>query len=70
MIRRCQTSDTKEIFEIINDASQAYKGVIPADCWKEPYMPMAELEHEIEQGVVFWGHEEDGKLLGVMGSSR
>jgi hypothetical protein len=70
VIRRCQTSDTKEIFEIINDASQAYKGVIPADCWKEPYMPMAELEHEIEQGVVFWGHEEDGKLLGVMGSSR
>jgi N-acetylglutamate synthase-like GNAT family acetyltransferase len=41
--------------------------VIPADRWHEPYMPMAELEAEIEAGVEFWGYEEDGELLGIMG---
>jgi N-acetylglutamate synthase-like GNAT family acetyltransferase len=55
------------IFEIINDAAQAYRGVISDDCWKEPYMSSAELRYEIENGVVFWGLEQDGQLLGVMG---
>ncbi len=55
------------IYEIINDAAQAYNGVIPPDCWKEPYMSKDELRHEMDAGVVFWGHEEDGQLLGVMG---
>jgi GNAT superfamily N-acetyltransferase len=55
------------IFEIINDAAQAYRGIISDDCWKEPYMPSAELRQEIEDGVVFWGLEQDGQLLGVMG---
>ena len=52
---------------IINDAAHAYQGVIPADRWKEPYMDREYLEHEIEAGVVFWGWEEEGELLGVMG---
>jgi N-acetylglutamate synthase-like GNAT family acetyltransferase len=52
---------------IINDAAQAYKGVIPADRWKDPYMAREYLDHEIESGVVFWGWEEEGELLGVMG---
>jgi GNAT superfamily N-acetyltransferase len=52
---------------IVNDAAQAYRGVIPADRWREPYMPLDELEAEIEDGVVFWMAEEDGRLLGVMG---
>jgi len=55
------------MFEIINDAAQAYKGVIPADRWHEPYMPQEELANEIRSGVVFWGLEADGKLTGVMG---
>jgi len=55
------------IFAIVNDAAQAYRGVIPADRWHEPYMPMAELEGEIAAGVQFWVAEADGKALGVMG---
>ncbi|MGQ0650825.1 MAG: GNAT family N-acetyltransferase, partial [Betaproteobacteria bacterium] len=55
------------ICEIINDAAQAYKGVIPADRWHEPYMPMAELEAEIAKGVQFYGCRADGELEGVMG---
>ncbi len=52
---------------IVNDAAVAYRGVIPEDCWSEPYMPAEELQGEIEAGVVFWGCEEDGGLVGVMG---
>ncbi len=55
------------MYEIINDAARAYKGVIPADRWHEPYMPMEELKHEIDDGVQFWGYEEAGELIGVMG---
>ncbi len=67
MIRECTESDFKTMLEIINDAAQAYKGVIPDDCWNEPYMSSEELRFEIEDGVVFWGLEQDGQLLGVMG---
>jgi N-acetylglutamate synthase-like GNAT family acetyltransferase len=67
MIRECKESDFKTIFEIINDAAQAYKGVIPRDRWHEPYMPFEELRKEIEDGVIFWGLEQDGELIGVMG---
>ncbi len=55
------------MIETINDAAQAYKGVIPEDCWNEPYMSSEELRVEIEDGVVFWGLEQDGQLLGIMG---
>jgi N-acetylglutamate synthase-like GNAT family acetyltransferase len=67
MIRECTETDFTSLFEIINDAAQAYKGVIPEDRWHEPYMLMEELRKEIEDGIVFWGLEQDGKLLGVMG---
>jgi len=67
MIRRCNSSEFGTIYEIINDAARAYKGVIPEDRWKEPYMGREELLHEINSGVVFWGYEEDNELLGVMG---
>lgn len=67
MIRKCKKTDFEEIYSIINDAAIAYKGVIPDDRWKEPYMPREELLHEIDHGVMFWGYEEDGKLTGVMG---
>ncbi len=67
MIRRCDDKEFDGILSIINDAAQAYKGVIPVECWKEPYMPKEYLRHEIDTGVVFWGYEEKGDLLGVMG---
>jgi len=67
MIRRCDESECEVINAIINDSAQAYKGVIPTDCWKEPYMSRHELKHEIEEGVMFWGFEDDGELVGVMG---
>ncbi|MGD8315698.1 MAG: GNAT family N-acetyltransferase [Syntrophobacterales bacterium] len=67
MIRKCDDTDFETIYEIINDGAEAYKGVIPADRLKEPYMDRDELRHEIEAGVEFWGYEEAGELLGVMG---
>ena len=68
MIRPCTDSDVPEIFTIVNDAAQAYRGVIPADCWHEPYMPLEELKEEIAEGVKFWGYEDDSQLIGVMGT--
>ena len=67
MIRQCGSSDFKRIHMIINDAANAYQGVIPVDCFHEPYMSEDELRHEINEGVVFWGYEDDGELVGVMG---
>ena len=67
MIRPCTNSDVSKIFANINDAARAYKGVIPADRWHEPYMPLEELQVEIAAGVKFWGYAEHGRLIGVMG---
>ena len=67
MIRKCDDTDFETIYEIINDGAEAYKGVIPPDRLKEPYMDREELRHEIDADVEFWGYEEAGELLGVMG---
>ena len=67
MIRPCRSDEFGAIGEIINDAAQAYQGVIPEDRWHEPCMSLAELKEQMERGVVFWGMELDGKLGGVMG---
>jgi len=67
MIRRCDERDFEVIWAIINDGAQAYKGTIPSDRWTEPYMSREKLQHEIDDGVVFWGCEEAGVLVGVMG---
>ena len=67
MIRKCTKDDLPTMYVIINDAAQAYKDVIPDDCWHDPYMPLDELKQEIEDGVMFWGIEEEGNLVGVMG---
>jgi GNAT superfamily N-acetyltransferase len=66
-IRPCRDDDRAAIFTIVNAAAEAYRGVIPADRWHEPYMPRDELDREIAAGVVFWGYEQDGRLTGVMG---
>ena len=55
------------MLEIVNAAAEAYRGVIPADRWQEPYMPAAEFDGEIASGVTFWGYEAEGALVGVMG---
>jgi len=67
MIRRCDNSDFDTIWTIINDGAQAYKGIIPADRWTEPYMPREELQRQISEGVVFYGFEESATLAAVMG---
>jgi N-acetylglutamate synthase-like GNAT family acetyltransferase len=66
-IRPCTERDRDAILEVINDAAQAYRGIIPGDRFHDPYMPREELEREVEHGVRFWGFEQDGELLGVMG---
>jgi N-acetylglutamate synthase-like GNAT family acetyltransferase len=67
MIRRCTENDFEIMYLIINDAAGAYKGVIPADRWKEPYMSKDELRCQIDEGVEFWGYENGGDLIGIMG---
>ena len=70
MIRRCRDEDVAAIFDIVNQAAAAYRGIIPADRWHEPYMAREQLDGEIAAGVVFWGHERDDRLTGVMGIQR
>ena len=66
-IRPCRADDRAAILAIVNAAAEAYRGVIPADRWHVPYMPSAQLDEEIAAGVTFWGYEQDGTLVGVMG---
>ena len=66
MIRQCDDQEFDVIWAIINDGAQAYKGIIPEDRWKEPYMSRDELRQEVDEGVLFWGWEA-GELVGVMG---
>ena len=66
-IRPCRDDERAAILAIVNAAAEAYRGVIPDDRWHEPYMDARELDHEIADGVVFWGYETDGELVGVMG---
>jgi GNAT superfamily N-acetyltransferase len=67
MICRLLLSDLNSLQWVINDAAEAYKGVIPEDQWKEPYMSTEELQKEIEADVEFYGWMEEDILLGVMG---
>jgi GNAT superfamily N-acetyltransferase len=66
-LRPCGEEDLATMLAIINAAAEAYRGVIPADHWHEPYMPEAELQAEIAAGVGFWGLETEDGLIGVMG---
>ncbi|MAF39576.1 MAG: GNAT family N-acetyltransferase [Chloroflexi bacterium] len=70
MIHECAAADFEAIYEIINDAAEAYRGIIPPDRWHEPYMPREELREEITAGVAFLGYEQDGELAGVMGTQH
>jgi GNAT superfamily N-acetyltransferase len=66
-IRPCRDDERAAMLAIVNAAAEAYRGVIPADRWHEPYMPLRELDEEIAAGIAFWGYEADGALLGIMG---
>ncbi|MEA2377829.1 MAG: hypothetical protein QOI45_2682 [Thermoleophilaceae bacterium] len=66
-IRPCRDDEREAILAIVNSAAEAYRGAIPVDRWREPYMPAEELAGEIEAGVAFWGYELEGELAGVMG---
>ena len=66
MIRECQPNDINRIYLIISEAAQAYEGVIPADCYHQPYMPMDELQQEMKL-MTFFGWEANRELIGVMG---
>ena len=67
LVRKSVPEDFEAILAIVNDAAQAYRGVIPDDRWHDPYMSAAELAREIDDGIGFWVAEDEGRLLGVMG---
>ena len=67
VIRRCRSDETPTILAIVNAAAEAYRSVIPADRWHDPYMPSSQLERDIAAGIEFWGYELEGSLIGVMG---
>lgn len=67
MLKPCIEADLTSISEVINDGARAYHGVIPAECWHEPYMPIEALRREIDDGVRFLGYVLGGSLVGVMG---
>ena len=69
MIRQCRDSDTPRIYFIINEAAKAYQGVIPADCYHQPYMSDNELRQEMQR-ITFYGWQEDDELVAVMGLER
>ena len=67
MISEYKKTDTSKILYIINNASLRYKGVIPNDCWHEPYMSKQELINEFNEGVRMYGYHDNNKLIGVIG---
>ena len=66
-IRKAVEGDLGSMLTLVNDAAQAYRGVIPVDRWHDPYMPENELANEIQDGISFWVAEEEGQLLGMIG---
>lgn len=66
-LRLCTEDDLHTMLAVINDAARAYKGVIPAECYHEPYMPEEELRDAFARKVIFWAYEDNGEILGVMG---
>ena len=67
MICKLPASESNSVLRVVNDAAQAYKGVIPEDRWKEPYMSAEELKWEITSGVQFYGFKKEDELVAVMG---
>lgn len=70
MVYKVPESESNFLLNVVNDSAEAYRGVIPADCWKEPYMSTEELHKEIASGVQFYGYKENSLLLAIMGIQR
>ena len=70
MISEYKKTDISKILHIINDASLRYKGIIPDDCWHEPYMSERELVDEFKNGVRMYGYHLNNKLIGVIGIQK
>jgi len=63
-------SDSSKILYVINDAAVRYKGIIPDNCWHEPYMSEQELVDEFTDGVRMFGYNHNNKLIGVIGIQK
>ena len=70
MITKYTKKDIPNILSVINDAALKYKGIIPDDCWHEPYMSEQELIKEFNNGVHMFGYRSNDKLIGVMGIQK
>ena len=70
MISEYKKNDTSKILHVINDASLRYKGIIPNNCWHEPYMSEQELIDEFSNGVRMFGYHHNNKLIGVIGIQK
>jgi GNAT superfamily N-acetyltransferase len=69
VIDQCQPQDIESIYTVINESARAYQGVIPPDCYHEPYMSIGELSREMGE-MSFFGWRDGGQLVGVMGFQR
>ena len=67
MINEYTKKDISKILHVINDASTIYKGIIPDNCWHDPYMSEQELIDEFDDGVRMFGYHYNNKLIGVIG---
>ena len=67
MITEYTKKDVSNILSVINNAALKYKGVIPDNCWHEPYMSEEELLTEFDSGVRMFGYKKNNILVGVMG---
>ena len=67
MIIENTKQDLSNILHVINDAAKKYRGVIPDDCWHEPYMTKKELVNEFNGGVRMFGCSKNNELVAVMG---
>ena len=70
MIAEYTNKELSSILFVINDAAKKYKGVIPDDCWNDPYMSEQELVNEFAEGVRMFGYNQNNKLVGVMGIQK
>ena len=69
-VRPCRADERTTALAIVNAAASAYRGIIPPDCWHEPYMSDAELQREVDAGVELWIYDDDGEVIGIMGVQR
>ena len=70
MISEYRKNDSSKILYVINDAAIKYKGIIPDNCWHEPYMSKQKLVDEFTDRVRMFGYSRNNKLIGVIGIQK